>query len=308
MDDDSKTLWMKKRLEEIFDDRFNLIEERYQYFKKRKNELKREYIHIFQNCKIILKIVQMLVLEKTEYDNRIKNNINSNPIKPINQTIILQHKIAEQKPLIERSRTPNRMDYNTNNTNNTKTLDRSKTPIVEKTNLIKLNRIEKNLINDLKNPKSPIRTKIEKPSEKTPVKVVERKDAKSTSKIPNPVTKSPLNETKKQTDKKTPIRQLNEKNGSNSLKENKQKDYKNNEKHDNKATTTTATINKNENIGRDKNKSVKNGKNISNTQHVDKLPTKINATKVEIQEDKKNKNVPINKETDLNIKDYSAQE
>ena len=119
-------------------------------------------------------------------------------------------KTTEKKPEPPRSRTPVREDYNTNNKN-----DRSRTPVPEKTNLnLKLNRTEKNLINDLKNPKTPTRTIIEK-SDKTPVKTSDKKDTKtlSTLSIPqskNLQSKSPLNDKKIVNDKKATITKITE--------------------------------------------------------------------------------------------------
>ncbi len=121
----------------------------------------------------------------------------------------INHKVSqkpvEKKPEPARSRTPNRSEYTTNNT---KTNDRSKTPINDKTNL-KLNRTEKNLINDLKNPRTPLRGNAQ---EKTPLRGGNKSQVRSTLNITKVgSSKSPLNDTKKLNDKKTPNKQTSEK-------------------------------------------------------------------------------------------------
>ena len=52
--ENEKIDWMKKKLEEIFDLKFNQIEENYKNFKKIKKEMKAEYCKINDNCKIYL--------------------------------------------------------------------------------------------------------------------------------------------------------------------------------------------------------------------------------------------------------------
>lgn len=73
---------------------------------------------------------------------------------------------------------------------------------------MRLNRTEKNLINDLKNPRTPTRAKPEKPAERTPIKTNDKTKTLTPVNISKTSSsKSPLNDTKKPSDKKTIIKQ-----------------------------------------------------------------------------------------------------
>ena len=238
-----------------------------------------------------------MILERNEQENN--NNISS--LTHSKSTLITKIiiKPTEKKPDIARSRTPIKGEYAINNS---KSIERSKTPVPEKTSLnIKLNKTEKELINDLKNPKTPTRTKIEKPVEKTPIKIVEKKEVKTPMQVvKGGTTKSPLIEIKKPVDKKTPIKPVNERNSVISKEDNKKEELKTNNKQ--KTNETSNRIDKRESVT--KNIQEKKGKDQRKDSTIkNHSETKININtiinKVDIKEDVKNDNEIENKQLDI---------